>query len=223
VIVLDISDVVEEYLEAIYRLQEKGGAAKTSELVYSLKVAPGTVTNTIERLERENLVTHELYRGVKLTDKGRKIALNIVRKHRLSERLLTDLLGFEWERVHDAACRLEHGISDEVAKKMEEALGRPRTCPHGNPIPTERGEVLEEELHPLAELNPTDRGVVSKITDEGGELLQYLSSLGLKPGAGLEVVDKAPFNGPLTVIVNGSRHALGREAAATVMVRKAST
>ena len=120
-----VTSATEEYLEIIYRLQEKSGVATTSDLVRSLRVAPGTVTNTIARLEKESFVIHEPYRGVRLTEKGRRIALRIIRKHRLSERLLTDLLNVEWERVHEAACKLEHSISDEIAKKDREGTGAP--------------------------------------------------------------------------------------------------
>ncbi|MFB0502553.1 MAG: metal-dependent transcriptional regulator, partial [Candidatus Bathyarchaeia archaeon] len=109
-----VSSVIEEYLEVIYRLQERSGVARTLELAEMLNVAPGTITNTVERLEKESLIVHEPYKGVRLTEKGRGIALRMVRKHRLSERLLTDILDVEWDKVHDAACQLEHGISDEI-------------------------------------------------------------------------------------------------------------
>ncbi|MEM2875360.1 MAG: metal-dependent transcriptional regulator, partial [Candidatus Bathyarchaeia archaeon] len=131
-----ISSIVEEYLETIFRLQERSGVARTSALIKALNVSPGTVTNTVERLERGCFIIHEPYRGVKLTEKGQRIALKIVRKHRLLERLLTDILNVAWERVHDAACQLEHNLSDEIVKKIEKVLGHPKTCPHGNPIPT---------------------------------------------------------------------------------------
>jgi len=216
----EVSTVVEEYLEIIYRLEEKSGVARTSELVKLLNVAPGTITNTVERLEEELLIIHEPYRGVKLTEKGRRIALRVVRKHRLSERLLTDVLSVEWEKSHNAACQLEHGISDEIAKKIEEALGHPKTCPHGNPIPTECGGIIEKTSQPLTKFNPKEKCVIVKITEEDPELLQYLKTLGLKPEAYLEVVEKAPFNGPITVKVDGKDHALSREIAALIKIRK---
>jgi DtxR family Mn-dependent transcriptional regulator len=215
-----ISDVVEEYLEVIYRLQEQRGVAKTSDLVRILNVAPGTVTNTIERLEKNLLVVHAPYKGVQLTDKGFKIAMNVIRKHRLLERLLADFLGIEWYEAHDAACQLEHWISEEIAKKIEGALGYPKTCPHGNPIPTEHGEIFEEETQSLIELNIGDGGIIAKITDEGRSLLKYLSSLGIKPKKRIDVIDKAPFNGPITVKVDGRSHALSRDIASLVRVSK---
>jgi len=218
--IVEVSDVVEEYLEVIYRLQEKTGAARTSDLVRMLNVAPGTVTNTVERLEKESLIVHEPYRGVKLTDKGLRLALHVVRNHRLSECLLRDVLDVEWDKVHDAACQLEHGISDEIAKKIEKTLGYPKTCPHGNPIPTECGGIIEGNFQPLSKFNVREKGLIVKITDENPDLLQYLGTLGIKPETYLKVVEKAPFEGPITVRIDGKDHALSREIAASIKVRK---
>lgn len=215
-----VSNVIEEYLEAIYRLEKRIGVARTSDLVRILKVAPGTITNTVERLERSSLIIHESYKGVKLTEKGRTMALRIIRKHRLSERLLTDILNVEWERAHEAACQLEHGISDEIAKKIEKALGHPSTCPHGNPIPTDCGGIIEEDSRPLAEFEPREKGVVQKITDENQELLQYLKKLGIEPGIHFEVVEVAPFEGPITVKVRDRDHALSRNVASIIRARR---
>ena len=215
-----VSSVIEEYLEVIYRLQERSGVARTLELAEMLNVAPGTITNTVERLEKESLIVHEPYKGVRLTEKGRGIALRMVRKHRLSERLLTDILDVEWDKVHDAACQLEHGISDEIAKRIEKALGHPKTCPHGNPVPTECGGIIEESSLPLARLSLGEKGVIVKIADESPELLQYLETLGLKPDTFLEVVQKAPFSGPITVRVDGKDHALSLTVAGLIGVRE---
>ncbi|MDH5441742.1 MAG: metal-dependent transcriptional regulator [Candidatus Bathyarchaeota archaeon] len=215
-----VSSVIEEYLEVIYRLQERSGVARTLELAEMLNVAPGTITNTVERLEKESLIVHEPYKGVRLTEKGRGIALRMVRKHRLSERLLTDILDVEWDKVHDAACQLEHGISDEIAKRIEKALGHPKTCPHGNPVPTECGGIIEESSLPLARLSLGEKGVIVKIADESPELLQYLETLGLKPDTFLEVVQKAPFDGPITVRVDGKDHAISRAIARLIGVRE---
>lgn len=215
-----VSSVIEEYLEVIYRLQEKSGLARTLELAETLNVAPGTITNTVERLEKESLIVHEPYKGVRLTEKGRGIALRTVRRHRLSERLLTDILNVDWDKVHDEACQLEHGISDEIAKRIEKALGHPRTCPHGNPVPTECGGIIEERSLPLAEVGPGEKGVIVKIAEESPELLQYLETLGLKPETSLKVVQKAPFGGPITVSVDGKDHAISHAIARLIGVRE---
>jgi DtxR family Mn-dependent transcriptional regulator len=142
-----VTDVVEKYLEAIYTIQEKeGDRAKTSDIVKALTVVPGTVTNTIERLEKDGLVEHEPYRGVRLTEKGRAIALQVVRRHRLCERLLTDILRVDTDKSHELARRIEHAIDDEeIIRNLEKALGHPRTCPHGHPIPTKCGAIIEQE------------------------------------------------------------------------------
>jgi len=215
-----VTAAVEEYLEAIYKLQERSGVARTIDIVEALKVAPGTVTNTVERLEKEGYITHEPYKGVKLTERGLKIALQVVRRHRLSERLLTDILHVEWAKVHDAACKLEHGITDEIIKPLEKALRHPKTCPHGNPIPTKCGGVIEEKSYLLSALNEQEQGTIMKITEEKADILHYLDSLGLVPGASIQVVEKAPFEGPITVKVDGISHALSRTMASIIQVKK---
>lgn len=216
----EVTAVVEEYLEAIYRLQENSGAARTSDIVRMLEVVPGTVTNTVERLEKEGYVTHEPYKGVKLTEKGLKIALQVVRRHRLSERLLTDILHVEWDKVHDPACKLEHGIADDIIKPLEMALKNPKTCPHGNPIPTKRGGIAEEKSQSLALLDKQEQGTIVKITDENPDLLHYLNSIGIAPRVQIKVVEKAPFNGPITLKVGGATHALSREVALIIKVKR---
>ncbi len=217
----EISATVEEYLEAIYRLEEKKGSAKTGDLAKELNVTLGTITNTIESMEKQNLIIHKPYKGVKLTKKGRKLALDVVRRHRLSERLLTDILRLEWSKAHDAACKLEHAIADkDIIQPLEEALGKPKTCPHGNPIPSESGKVVEEKSKLLTKLDLGEEGTIVKVTDERPELLQYLSTLGLVPGAGVQIEEKAPFNGPIMVKVMGASYALGQNVASVIWVKK---
>jgi len=215
-----VTAVVEEYLEAVYRLQEKCGVARTSDLVDLLHVVPGTVTNTVKRLEREGYITHQPYKGVKLSEKGRRIALRVVRRHRLSERLLTDILHLEWDKVHEAACKLEHGITDEIIRPLEKALKHPKTCPHGNPIPTKCGGIIEENSQPLTELNEKEQGIVMKITEEKSDLLSYLNALRLVPGATVEIVAKSQFNGPITLKVNETDRALSPAIASVIRVKQ---
>jgi len=218
----EVTAVIEDYLKGIYRLQEKSGVARTSDIVELLQVAPGTVTNTVDRLEKGGLVTHEPYKGVKLTEEGRKIALRVMRRHRLLERLLTDILHVNWSEAHTAACRLEHGITSDITKNLEKALGHPRTCPHGNPIPTECGGIVEEESQPLTELDEKERGTIAKITEEKPDFLCYLDTIGLAPGASIEVLKKAPFDGPITLKVGGVSHALGHAMASIIQVKRTS-
>ena len=216
-----VSSEAEEYLEAIYRLEKKTGFARTMELARQLKVVPGSVTNTIEGLERRGLVIHEPYRGVKLTEKGRKLALDVLRRHRLAERLLTDVLRLDWSEVHDAACKLEHAIATDIIKPLEKALGHPKTCPHGNPIPTACGGIIEEKSEPLVNLSTKERGVIVKITDEEPSILQHLSTLGLMPRVSVEVEQKAPFGGPVAIRVGEASYTLDHKVVSVINVRRA--
>lgn len=215
-----ISKESEEYLEAIYRLEQRDGSAKTMQLANELKVMPGSITNTIKNLEKRRLVIHEPYKGVKLTEKGRKLALKIIRRHRLAERLLTDILHLDWSKVHDEACKLEHNLSENIVKPLEKALGNPKTCPHGNPIPSEQGEMEEAKSELLTNLSQGERGIITKITEEKQDLLQYLATLGLVPNASVEIEEKAPFNGPIIVKTMGASYALGRNIASVIWVKK---
>lgn len=216
----EMTSTTEEYLETIYRLEQKEGAARTGEIASDLGVALGTVTNTIEHMEGEGLVSHVPYKGVRLTSRGLKGALNVIRRHRLSERLLTDLIGVGWADVHAHACRLEHGLTDEIIKPLEKALKHPRTCPHGNPIPTKDGGIIEEKSEPLVALNEREGGTVMKITEEKADLLRYLDSLGLVPGASINVIEKAPFDGPITIKVGEAKRALSRSMASVILVKR---
>ena len=215
-----VSSEAEEYLEVIYKLEERNGFAKTLEIAKQLGLSPGSVTNTIENLEKRNLIVHELYKGVKLTRRGRKIALAVIRKHRLSERLLTDILGMDWSQVHEAACRLEHGISEEVLRLMEKALDYPATCPHGNPIPTGGREASGERSEPLLSLRPGERGVIIKITEEGKEVLSYFKRLGLTPGKLVKVEERNLASGIVRVRVGENEAYMNPKLASIVNVRK---
>lgn len=217
----EVTAAIEEYLECIFKLQEKRGVARTSDIVKSLGVVPGTVTNTVEWLEKNDLIKHKPYKGVKLTEKGRKIALQVIRKHRLSERLLTDILHMEWDKVHDAACKLEHGLTEEIIKPLEKALKHPKTCPHGNPIPTKCGGIIEEKSQPLTDLATGEQSTIVKITEERSDLLQYLDKLGLVPGASIKILEKTPINGSVTVKVGSTSHAISRGIASVIQVKRA--
>jgi DtxR family Mn-dependent transcriptional regulator len=216
-----ITETVEEYLECIYRLQEKEEAARTSSIIRLLKVAPGTVTNTIERLERDGFVKHVSYRGVKLTEKGRKIALQVVRRHRLSERLLTDILKMSWSRVHENACKLEHGLTEEVLDHLEEVLDYPKTCPHGNPIPNRHGKIFEEKTLPLLTLAVGKQGVVARLVEEEESILNYLWTMGMVPGKEVEILEKPVQDELVKIRVGGDKHAVSQRLASIIRVREA--
>lgn len=216
----NVTPVIEDYLEAIHRLQEKNKVARTNDLAKMLNVALGTVTNTVERLEREGYIIHVPYKGVKLTEKGDKIALQVLRRHRLSERLLTDILHIDWDKVHEAACKLEHGMTEEILNSIEKILNHPKTCPHGNPIPSQQGKIVEEDFENLAQLDTNERSTIVKIANENQELLHYLSKMGVAPGVLVEIVEKAPFGGPITIKINKVTHALSLEVASIIKVKK---
>lgn len=217
---LAISSALEEYLEHIYRLEDRYGVAKTKQLAERVGVSLGTVTNTVDVLKQKQLVIHEPYKGVKLTKPGRQIALQILRRHRLSECLLTNFLDVNWSKAHHYACRLEHAITNDLTKSMMKALGHPTSCPHGNPIPTSCGAIPEETSQPLTELNKGEQGVVVKIIDEQEDFLQYLMTIHLIPGTPVEIVEHAPFEGPITLSINGQNQAISRDIAAIIWVRK---
>ncbi len=214
-----VTHQAEEYLEAIYRLEQKEGFARTMDLAKNLNVVPGSVTNTIENLKRKGLVTHKPYKGVKLTENGRKIASSVLRRHRLAERLLTDILHLDWSEVHDQACKLEHALSPEIVKPLEKALGHPKRCPHGNPIPTSCGGIFEEETMPLSKLGTNVSGVIVKITEERTETLQQLTRLNLTPGKRVQVENKVP-GGSLAIIVEGKSCTIDPNLASIIYVKK---
>jgi DtxR family Mn-dependent transcriptional regulator len=214
-----LTEATEEYLEAIYKLQERNGIARTKDLVRLLKVVPGSVTNTLERLEGRGYIVHEPYRGVRLTEEGRKIALQVIRRHRLCERLLTDVLHVEWERAHDVACKLEHAFPQDIVKRLEKSLGHPKTCPHGNPIPTDCGGIIEEESQPLTILEPGENALIIKIAEEESNILEYFAKVGIVPGATIEVLMK--ISGELILVKVGERsHGLSASMASSIRVRR---
>jgi DtxR family Mn-dependent transcriptional regulator len=215
-----VSNHAEEYLEAIYRLESKIGSARTMDLARELGVVPGSITNTIENLERKGLVIHEPYKGTKLTENGQKIASSIIRRHRLAERLLTDFLHLDWSEVHDPACKLEHALSPEILKPLEKALGHPKRCPHGNPIPTMCGGILEEKTVALTELEAKTRGIIVKITEEKAEVLKQLTELQLTPGQRVIIEDNEVLDSTLTVRVGNESHTIDHDIAAIIYVKK---
>jgi DtxR family Mn-dependent transcriptional regulator len=209
---------IEEYLESIFKLQQEQHPVSTSRLAEHLKLSPPSVSEMIKKLASKDLVSHT-EKGVCLTEEGKAIAKKVVRRHRLSERLLTDILGFKWDEVHDEACRLEHAISPEMEDRISESLGNPKTCPHGHPIPDKDGRLVKESVKPLSELRARDRGTIVSVFEEDPRMLQYLASLGLIPDVCVKVEEVAPFGGPLIVCVSGSRYALGREVASKIKVK----
>jgi DtxR family Mn-dependent transcriptional regulator len=175
----------------------------------------------VKKLAAEKLVEYAPYKGVSLTAKGRKAAAVLVRRHRLSERFLSDMLGVPWKDLHDEACKFEHVISEQVEEKLVEALGNPATCPHGNPIPEADGTMAEAKAEKMSSLASGARGKIVKITEESPDFLQYLGQLGLMPDARVEIEEIAPFGGPIVVKTKGASYALGRSVADHIYIERA--
>ncbi|MEM0096531.1 MAG: metal-dependent transcriptional regulator [Candidatus Bathyarchaeia archaeon] len=214
---VELSHEAEEYIEAIYKLQKRSGVARTKELAKELNVVPGSITNTIAHLEKHGLVEHTPYKGVRLTAEGEKLALNVIRRHRLAERLLTDLLEADWSIVHETACRLEHALTEDVLSLLERRLGYPKFCPHGNPIPKENGEVNDVECYPLTSMAANQTCIVIKLLDEKRETLLSLASKGIKPNVPIHIV-KAEEDS-LVLCVAGEEWTINRKEAESIWVK----
>ena len=208
----------EDYLKAIYEIERAGTAAFTNVIASQLAIAPASVSGMIRRLARQGLLKHEPYHGVCLTSAGRAAALRTLRRHRILECYLAQVLGYEWDRLHAEAERLEHAASDELIDRMARALGNPTVDPHGAPIPTRDGAVDETRHRSLADLTPGDRARVLRMADEDGAFLRYIAEMGITPGTEVEMAARAPYDGPLTVKVGTAVRSIGVGAASRVFV-----
>ena len=194
-----LSGPVEDYLKAIYDLERGAQAATTNEIAERLAISPASVSGMMRRLADQGLITHEPYRGVRLTEDGRRAALRTLRRHRILECYLTEVLGYPWDRVHDEAEQLEHAASEELIERMAAALGDPAHDPHGAPIPSREGEVDEPMLRTLADAAVGEQVRVRQVMDKDAERLRYLAELGIRPGALVRILERAPFDGPITL------------------------
>lgn len=204
---------VEDYLKAIYRLSLSGAPATTSDIAQHLMLAAPSVSGMIKRLSELGLLEHEPYKGVQLTPEGRRLALRMVRRHRILEAYLVAFLGYGWEHVHEEAERMEHAVSDVLIERMATALGNPHFDPHGDPIPAPDGSIAELIYTPLSEIPVGETVEVCRADTSHADRLRYIASFGLTPGARATVLDRQPFHGPVTVTVDGHRHVLGDEIA----------
>src|SRR6266851_2205263 len=216
---VSLSKSERETLKAIYRLTKAGAGAHTGDLAGALGISPGTATATIKRLADRGLADHKLYRGVELTPVGRQLAVGAIRRHRIVERFLSDMLGYAWNEADRLAGAFEHDLPQEVEDRLFVALHRPATCPHGFPIP--EPEVAEiPDLPELYALEPGDVAVVAVPGSTDPEVVAFLDTLGLRPGVEVEVREKHPFDGPLVVRVDGEDRTLGERIARHIYVRK---
>jgi DtxR family Mn-dependent transcriptional regulator len=214
----EVSRAVEDYLKAILQLAGDEGAVSTSALADRLGISQPSVTAMTKKLAADGLVERVPYRGVTLTRPGRRIALEVLRHHRLLELFLADTLGLPLDEVHDEAERLEHVLSEELEARIDAALGYPTHDPHGDPIPDRELRLAASDRRVLTELQAGETTTVTRVPDWDPELLRYLGELALVPGASVEVVSYAPFGGPVTVRSGSGEHAIARELAGTIAV-----
>ncbi|MBA3602011.1 MAG: metal-dependent transcriptional regulator [Acidobacteria bacterium] len=214
----NITPVIEDYLKAIYSLRRSGESVRTVALATHLNVKPPTVTAMLKTLADLQLIRYEPYRGVELTETGEQIALEIVRHHRLIELYLVEALGFSWDEVHEEAEVLEHFISEKLEARIAAYLNNPTHDPHGDPIPTLDGTLPESSAQSLADLPEKARARIVRVSDQNGERLRYIAKLGLVPGAQIQVIESAPFDGPVSVQVGKAVHAIDRRLARMILV-----
>src|SRR5579875_183264 len=217
-----------ETLKAIWRLTTRAepngsdGGARTGDLAASLKVTPGTMTATVKKLADRGLAVHAPYHGVALTEEGRKLAMSVVRRHRIVERFLADILGYTWSEADRLAPAFEHQLPQEVEDRLFAALDRPTTCPHGFPIPGAGGDDLPA-MPPLYDLEPGETAVIALPGSTDPEVAAFLDGLGLRPGVEVQVKEKHPFDGPLVVAVDGEDRTLGDKVARQILVHRDRT
>ena len=215
------SPAVEDYAKAIYALEAQGEVTTTA-LAERMRVTPGSVSAMLKKLDAAGLVAHEPYRGVRLTPKGRRVALEVMRHHRLIELFLAEVLDMPWDRVHDEAEVLEHVLSEELEALIAAKLGNPTHDPHGDPIPTADLQLAEQPTERLSDLEPGARGTFVRISDTDPEMLRYLAERHIAPGACFEVVDKQPFGGPVFARFGDDTEVIGGRLADAMRVQGVS-
>ncbi len=214
------TQAIEDYLKAIHELQAREDKVPTSALAKRLQIAQASVTGMIKKLADMKLVEYSRYQGVKLTEGGEKIALEVIRHHRLLELYLAEAMGYSWDQVHEEAERLEHYISEEFEDKIDQFLGRPTVDPHGSPIPTKEGTLPVIKGFSLSDSEAGESVIVRRVSDRDPEKLRFLGKLGIYPQSEIKVMSKAPFNGPIHIQVNEVSHHLGREISDAIWVER---
>jgi DtxR family Mn-dependent transcriptional regulator len=204
-----LSPAIEDYAKAIYSLEQRGNEVSTNALAERLGVTAGSASSMVRKLAELGLVEHEPYQGVALTDQGRRVALEVLRHHRLLELYLAEALDVPWDRVHEEAEVLEHVLSEELEALISAKLGNPTRDPHGDPIPTVDLTVEEGETVSLQTLAAGAKGTFVRVSDSDSEMLRYLAERGISPGDSFEIVEKQPFDGPVSVRFGKHLHVLG--------------
>jgi DtxR family transcriptional regulator, Mn-dependent transcriptional regulator len=216
------SEAVQDYVKQIYLLQTRSGKATTNDIAERMDVSPAAATAMVKKLAEMGLVEHRPYHGAQLTPAGERVAVEVLRHHRLLELYLAERLDMPWDRVHDEAEVLEHVISEELEALIADKLGHPTRDPHGDPIPTPDLTIDERDTVCMQDLDAGDRGVFVRISDSDPEMLRYLGDRGIAPGDRFEVVEKQPFAGPVFVRFGGETHVLGGTLAQAMRVEVAA-
>jgi len=215
----DLTDAMQDYVKEIYKLRLEGKRATTSAIAERLGVRPPSVTAMVKRLSALGLAEHAPYQLVELTPAGERVALEVIRHHRLLELYLAQALGLSLDEVHSEADRLEHALSEELEARIDRSLGYPTHDPHGDPIPDAALRLDRKRLRTLASLEPGDEATIERVPDGDDELLRYLTKLALVPGKKVKLRSAEPFEGPLTVRVGKTEHAISRELASGIGVK----
>ena len=213
------SAAIEDYAKAIFALETRSSEpVSTNALAERLAITPGSVSAMLKKLDELGLTIHVPYRGVRLAEDGRRVALEVIRHHRLLESYLSDALGMPWDRVHAEAEVLEHVISEDLEALIAAKLGNPTVDPHGDPIPSAELELSESPTEPLDSLRAGDEGLFVRVSDSDPEMLRYLAERGIAPGDRFAVRERQPFGGPLFVVFGGTEHAIGGRLAGAMRV-----
>jgi DtxR family transcriptional regulator, Mn-dependent transcriptional regulator len=213
-----LTPAVEDYVKAVYALESEEETVSTTALAERLGVRPGSVSGMLRKLTALGLVVHEPYRGARLTEQGRRVALEVIRHHRLLELYLVESLGMSWDEVHAEAEVLEHVLSEELEELIAAKLGNPTLDPHGDPIPSRELTIAPDESRSLYAFEPGENGTFVRVSDADPAMLRFLADRGIAPGAEVEVIERQPFDGPLYVRVADEVHVLGAVLARAMRV-----
>lgn len=217
-----LSQALEDYLKVIYVLEADGEKATTTAIAQALDVSNASVTNMFKKLAGMKLIVHESYKGAVLSPAGKKVALEILRHHRLLELYLKEVMGYSWDEVHDEAEKLEHHISEQFEDRIAELLDHPTYDPHGDPIPTKDGIMPEKATLALNEAEIKTLYMVGRVRDQNPDLLRYLEHQGVLPGVELTIIEKAPFDGPISLEIDSEVISLGFSIAQNIFLIRPS-
>ena len=214
------STSVEDYIKHIYELQSEGSKVNTSSLALKLNVSPASVSEMISKLTKPGWIENTPYRGFSLTDNGEKIAVNLIRKHRLIEVFLHQHLGYSWDEVHVEAEKFEHVCTDKFINKLDEYLGYPKSDPHGDPIPDINGNIADKKNLMLCDSEPRRYYIVRKVNDTSDEVLRYISGIGIKLNTEVFLSEKITFDESILITINGVKHLLSKRIAENIFVEE---